>query len=52
MPQPNLIRLRCSVCKRYNYYTHKNVRKVEKKIETSKHCEWCRKHTKHKESKK
>lgn len=48
----NLITLRCSVCKRRNYYTRKNKRKVERKIELKKHCKWCRKHTLHKEDKK
>ena len=29
----------------------KNKKKVEKKLEMKKHCEWCRKHTTHKEVK-
>ena len=52
MPQPNLIRLQCTVCKRYNYWRRKNVRTVERKIELKKYCEWCGKQTKHKEAKK
>ena len=52
MPQPNLIRLQCTVCKRYNYWTRKNVRTVERKIELKKYCAWCGKQTKHKEAKK
>ncbi|MEK7643525.1 MAG: 50S ribosomal protein L33 [Patescibacteria group bacterium] len=52
MPQPNLVRFRCTTCKRYNYYTHKNVKGVERKLELKKHCEWCKKHTVHKEAKK
>ncbi|MDA1334571.1 MAG: 50S ribosomal protein L33 [bacterium] len=52
MPQPNLIRLKCSECKRYNYYAHKNIRRVEKKLELKKHCKWCKTHTSHKENKK
>jgi large subunit ribosomal protein L33 len=44
-----LITLRCSVCKRRNYYTTKNKKKVERKIEYKKFCDWCRKQTLHKE---
>lgn len=47
----NLIRLKCTVCGRANYYTHKNKKKVERKIEYKKYCPWCRKQTAHKESK-
>lgn len=52
MPQPNLIRLQCAACKRYNYWTRKNVRKVERKIELKKYCKWCKRHAIHKEAKK
>ena len=48
----NLVKLRCGSCKRITYYTHRNVKRVEKKLELSKYCRWCRKHTKHKEAKK
>lgn len=48
----NLIKLSCTVCKRVNYFTRKNKKKVERKIEVKKFCKWCRKHTPHKESKK
>ncbi len=47
-----LIKLRCSVCKHLNYYTRKNKKAVERKIEFKKFCKWCRKHTAHKETKK
>ncbi|KKW15700.1 MAG: 50S ribosomal protein L33 [Parcubacteria group bacterium GW2011_GWA1_50_14] len=47
----NLIRLRCTVCKRVNYYTRKNKKKVERKIELKKFCPWDRKSTPHKELK-
>ncbi|MEK7635484.1 MAG: 50S ribosomal protein L33 [Patescibacteria group bacterium] len=46
----NLIKLRCSVCKRNNYYTRKK-KTLERKLELKKHCRWCRKHTIHKEAK-
>lgn len=45
----NLIGLRCDSCKRRNYYTHKNKKKVERKVELMKYCPWDRKSTKHKE---
>ncbi|HEY4498087.1 MAG TPA: 50S ribosomal protein L33 [Candidatus Paceibacterota bacterium] len=47
----NLITLRCTVCKRKNYYTRKNKKKVERKLEYKRYCKWCRKHTPHKEAK-
>ncbi|MFH1769234.1 MAG: 50S ribosomal protein L33 [Parcubacteria group bacterium] len=52
MSQDNLIHLKCSACKRINYHTTKNKKKVERKIELSKYCKFCRKRTEHKESKK
>jgi len=52
MSQDQLIKLQCSTCKRINYWSRKNKKKVERKIETKKHCKWCRKHTIHKEVKK
>ncbi|MEK7566733.1 MAG: 50S ribosomal protein L33 [Patescibacteria group bacterium] len=51
MPQPNLFKFKCSVCKRGNYYNTKNKKKVERKIELKKYCKWCKKHTIHKEVK-
>lgn len=48
----NLIKLKCSVCNRVNYYTRKNKKLVERKLEYKKFCNWCRKHTVHKETKK
>ena len=46
-----LIGLKCAVCKRRNYYTRKNKKTVERKIELKKFCAWCRKTTVHKEVK-
>ena len=45
-----LITLRCTVCKRRTYYTRKNKKQVERKIELKKYCKWCRKMTLHKEA--
>lgn len=50
MPQDNLLRMKCTVCKQANYYTSKNKKKVERKLEYSKFCKWCKKSTKHKEA--
>jgi large subunit ribosomal protein L33 len=45
-----LIRLKCAKCKRPNFYTSKNKKVVERKIELSKFCPWCRIRTVHKEA--
>ncbi|MCK6462499.1 MAG: 50S ribosomal protein L33 [Candidatus Pacebacteria bacterium] len=50
--QEYLIKLQCKDCKRVNYWTRKNKKKVEKKLEAKKHCPWCGKHAMHKELKK
>ncbi len=52
MPQLQLIKLACSKCKRTNYWSRKNKKKVERKIELKKWCKWCKKQTPHKEVKK
>ncbi|MBI2023689.1 50S ribosomal protein L33 [Candidatus Giovannonibacteria bacterium] len=52
MSQDNLIKLQCTKCKRVGYWSRKNRKKVERKIELSKFCKWCRKQTPHKEAKK
>ncbi|MDP1719062.1 MAG: 50S ribosomal protein L33 [bacterium] len=48
----NLIKLKCTSCDRINYYTRKNKKLVERKIELKKYCNWCRKHVVHKEAKR
>ena len=52
MSQDNLLKMKCEECKRFNYYTTKNKKLVERKLEYKKFCKWCRKHTTHKEGKK
>ncbi len=52
MSQIQLIKLACKTCKRVNYWSRKNKKKVERKIELKKFCKWCRKSTPHKEVKK
>ncbi len=49
MPR-DIVTLACSVCKRRNYVTMKNKKNDPERIELSKFCKWCRKHTSHKET--
>ena len=46
-----IISLSCSSCKRKNYTTTKNKKTNTEKLERSKFCSSCRKHTPHKEGK-
>jgi len=46
------LKVQCSGCKTTNYFTKKSKKTAEKKLEFSKFCSTCRKHTKHKEGKK
>jgi len=43
--------MKCDQCGRSNYYTAKNKKQVERKLEYKKFCKQCRKHTAHKETK-
>ncbi|MBU2101209.1 50S ribosomal protein L33 [Patescibacteria group bacterium] len=45
-----LVTMKCTVCKNKNYYTRKNKRVVERKLEHKKYCKFCKKHTLHKEA--
>lgn len=45
------ITLSCSECKQRNYNTKKNKKNTPDKIEMSKYCPFCHKHTVHKETK-
>ena len=45
------ISLACSECKRRNYTTTKNKKTNTEKLELTKYCRFCRKHTAHKEGK-
>jgi len=45
------ITLVCEVCKEENYRTEKNKRNTTGKLEVSKYCSKCQKHTVHKEKK-
>jgi large subunit ribosomal protein L33 len=44
------VTLACQECKRRNYQTNKSKRNSPDRIEFSKYCRWCGKHTPHKET--
>ena len=46
-----IVSLACGDCKRKNYTTTKNKRTTPDKLEFSKYCRFCRRHTQHKETK-
>jgi large subunit ribosomal protein L33 len=47
----DIISMQCGECKRRNYSTTKNKKKTTERLELSKFCPFCRKHTSHKETK-
>jgi len=47
-----MLKMQCTVCKTVNYFTRKTKKTAEKKLELSKFCKTCKKHTPHKESKR
>lgn len=46
-----MVVLACEECKNRNYTTTKNKKTVKDRLELSKYCPTCRKHTVHKETK-
>ncbi|MGA2898185.1 MAG: 50S ribosomal protein L33 [Acidobacteriaceae bacterium] len=46
-----IITLQCTACKNRNYSTTKNKKTTTGRLEFSKFCNTCRKHTDHKETK-
>ncbi len=44
------VTLQCGDCKRRNYVATKNKKTTTGKLEFSKYCRFCRKHTVHKET--
>jgi len=51
MPQENLIKLECTVCRKINYHSRKNKKTIKARLEMNKFCKQCKKHTLHKETK-
>jgi large subunit ribosomal protein L33 len=47
----DIITMQCPDCKNRNYSTTKNKKKTTERLELSKYCPFCRKHTAHKETK-
>ncbi|MCQ9206316.1 MAG: 50S ribosomal protein L33 [Omnitrophica bacterium] len=47
----DIITFECPECKNRNYSSIKNKKKNPTRMERSKYCPFCRKHTKHKEIK-
>ncbi|MBL7069606.1 MAG: 50S ribosomal protein L33 [Candidatus Omnitrophica bacterium] len=47
----DIITLECTECRNRNYSSTRNKKKQKTKIELSKFCKFCRKHTDHKETK-
>lgn len=47
----HVVTLSCAECKERNYTTEKNRRNDSARLELSKYCRRCRKHTQHREVK-
>jgi len=47
----NEMSLECTECKNRTYWTHKKTDQNPEKVELSKHCRYCNKHTLHRETK-
>ncbi len=45
-----IITLECKECRNRNYTTTKNKRRTPERLELSKYCPHCRRHTPHKET--
>lgn len=52
MTQDTLQRMQCSNCKNVTYFTTKNRKTIERKLEFKKYCRFCRGHKVHKEGKR
>lgn len=46
-----MVVLACEDCKERNYTTVKNKKNIKERLELSKYCPTCKKHTNHKETK-
>ena len=46
-----MISMACNDCKGRNYHTFKNKKTTQERLERSKYCKFCHKHTVHRETK-
>jgi large subunit ribosomal protein L33 len=44
------VTLACTECRHRNYHTTKNPKNMRGKLELRKYCQWCKRHTTHKET--
>ncbi len=53
MSQDNMVKMECQTagCKQITYFTTKNKKILKNRLELEKFCKFCKKHTKHKETK-
>jgi len=51
MSQDNMAKMECQECKRTNYFPNRNNKTLKNRLELSKHCKFCGKHTPHKQTK-
>jgi large subunit ribosomal protein L33 len=51
MSQDSLIKFECTGCKTVTHFAHKNKKVLKERLEMSKFCKRCKKHTPHKETK-
>ena len=53
MSQDNMVKMECQTakCKHTNYFTTKNKKTLKNRLELTKFCKFCKKHTAHKETK-
>lgn len=51
MSQDNMIKFECTECKKVNYFSRKNKKLLKERLQMSKYCKHCKKHTDHKETK-
>lgn len=48
--KPNRVKMECQECKHTSYFPNKS-KAIKTRLELMKHCKFCKKHTKHKETK-
>ncbi|MEK7648816.1 MAG: 50S ribosomal protein L33 [Patescibacteria group bacterium] len=51
MSQDRIIGLECTKCRRMNYHSEKNKKKLKNRLELKKYCRHCKAHVAHKETK-